>query len=250
MLPSTSPPDTGSLRDAPDIGCLLAAARRLAGTLPAARARLGVVPGRHRVDRERAWTLRTRLAEHGVDSEELSAIPEGGEPGGPPRGRPGPAVGLLVHAGASRPEPAMRAAAMWQVPLLLASPDGPAVGRPGTAGEQRRDVIGIHLADRSFDIALREVRLLSLRADPGRARLILDNEKITTPGGRPLRVRVTGQGLLEVCGDTFGTRRVRRLRLERAWGAHRLDMDGTSTREVRTPLRLGVEPGRLHLLHP
>ncbi len=51
-------------------------------------------------------------------------------------------------------------------------------------------------------------------------------------------------------GDSFGTRRVRRLRFERALGAHRLDLDGIPVREVRAPLRMAAEPGRLHLLYP
>ncbi len=65
-----------------------------------------------------------------------------------------------------------------------------------------------------------------------------------------LRIDLTTDGTLEVHGDTFTARRVRRLRYERPWGVCRLDIDGAPTRDVRAPLRLEPMPGRLHLLHP
>lgn len=250
MLSSTSSPGAGSARDAPDVERLLAAAVRLAGELPTARPTLGIVRGWNRLDRERARLLHARLAEQGVCSTELSAVPEAGERDGAQRGSRRPAVDLLVHAGGLQSQQAMRAAALWRLPLLVERPEGQAGGEPNAFGAHRRTVVGIHLADGGFAVAVREAILVSLQPHPGNARLILDNEKITAPGGRPLRVGVTGQGLLEARGDSFGMRRVRRLRFERAWGAYRLDVDGAPARDVRAPLRLEAEPGRLHLLHP
>ncbi|WP_440558218.1 hypothetical protein ACSP97_17415 [Streptomyces sp. SCPE 10] len=249
MPHSTSPLDAVPARETPGVPRLLFAAVRLAGALPATRSTLGVVRGRHQSDRQRAGALRARLAERGVHSTELSPLPEPGERGGT-YGLPVRGVGLLLHTPGVRPEQAMRAAALWRLPLLTERPEGAAGGEPGALGGRRSAVIGIHLADRGYELALHRVGLVSLRPDPGPARLILDNEKITMPGGRPLCVTVTGSGLLEVRGDSFGMRRVRRLRFERAAGGHRLDLDGTPVREVRAPLRMAAEPGRLHLLYP
>lgn len=137
----------------------------------------------------------------------------------------------------------MRAAALWRLPLLIDRPDGMA-----GAGACHRDVIGIHLAGRGYELALRQADLVSLNTDPGPIRLILDNEKITMPDGRRLAVTTSGSGLLEVRGEPFGLRRVRRLRFERAWGAHRLDVDGVPMGEVRAPLRMEADPGRLHMV--
>ncbi|MEW2623935.1 hypothetical protein [Streptomyces sp. NPDC048106] len=238
MPPSTSPP---TARRTPGAERLLAAAVRLAGGLPVTRATLGVVRGRHQGDRDRAGALRARLAELGVLSTELSPVSEPGERGGSHHGLPPRTVGLLVHTPGVRPEQAMRAAALWRLPLLIEWPEG-------VAGALHKDVIGIHLAGRGYELALQRVDLVSLHADPGPIRLILDNEKITMPGGRRLSVVAGGSGLLEVRGDSFGVRRVRRLRFERAWGAHRLDVDGVPVREVRAPLRMETDPGRLHLV--
>lgn len=239
MLPSTSPP---THRHPLGVERLLTAAVRVVATLPVTRSTLGVVRGRHQSDRERAGTLRSRLAERGIASAELSPVPEPGERGGARHGLPPRTVGLLAHTPGVRPEQAMRAAALWRLPLLTDRLEGV----PGTG--RRKDVIGIHLAGRDYELALDRVELVSLNTDPGPIRLILDNEKITMPGGRRLSVTVTGSGLLEVRGESFGVRRVRRLRFERAWGAHRLDVDGIPVREVRAPLRMEVDPGRLELV--
>lgn len=250
MLSSTSSPDAGSARDSPDMERLLAAAVRLAGTLRAARPTLAVVRGWNRGDRERARLLCARLAEQGIRSTELSPVPEAGERRGPGRGIRRPAVDLLVHAGGPQPEQAMRAAALWQLPLLIERPAGGAGGELNAFGAHRSPVIGIHLSDGGFGVAVRETVLVSLQPHPGNARLILDNEKITAPGDQPLRITLTDQGLLQARGDSFGPRRIRRLRFERAWGAYRLDVDGAPARDVRAPLRIEALPGRLHLLHP
>ncbi|MER7916547.1 MULTISPECIES: hypothetical protein [unclassified Streptomyces] len=240
MLPSSSPP---TARHVTGVDRLLTAAVRLSGTLPATRSTLGVVRGRHRSEHERTTALRARLSERGVPSVELNPVPEPGERGGVQHGLPPRSVGLLVHTPGVRPEQAMRAAALWRLPLLIDRPDGVA-----GAGACHQDVIGIHLAGRGYELALRQVDLASQNADPGPVRLILDNEKITVPDGRRLGVTTTGAGLLEVRGESFGVRRVRRLRFERAWGTHRLDVDGVPVREVRAPLRMEVDPGRLHLV--
>ncbi|MBV7697321.1 hypothetical protein [Streptomyces sp. TRM70350] len=250
MLSSTSPPDAGSARDAPETERLVAAAVRLAGTLPATRPTLAVVRGWNRGDRERARLLRARLAEHGIRTTELSPAPEAGERGGQDRGIRGPAVDLLVHAGGPQPEQAMRAAALWQLPLLIDRPAGRSGGELNAFAGHRSPVIGIHLPAGGFGVAVREIVLVSLQPHPGNARLILDNEKITAPGDRPLRITLTDQGLLEARGHSFGRRRIRRLRFERAWGTYRLDVDGAPARDVRAPLRIEALSGRLHLLHP
>ncbi|ELS54947.1 hypothetical protein [Streptomyces viridochromogenes] len=250
MLSSTSSPDAGSARDAPDVERLLTAAVRLAGTLPTARPTLAVVRGWHRGDRERAGLLRTRLAEQGIRCTELSPVPEAGERGGKDRGVRRPAVDLLVHTGGPQPEQAMRAAALWRLPLLVERPAGRSGGELNSFGAHRSPVIGVQLSDGGFGVAVRETALVSLQPHPGNARLILDNEKITAPGDRPLRIALTDQGLLEARGDSFGMRRIRRLRFERAWGAYRLDVDGAPARDVRAPVRIEALPGRLHLLHP
>ncbi|MFH8339390.1 hypothetical protein [Streptomyces sp. AM6-12] len=257
MPPSSSPPTARQITGADR---LLAAAVRLSGTLPVTRATLCVVRGRHPSDRERAGALRALLTERGLPCLELGPAPEPGERGGAQHGLPPRSVGLLVHTPGVRPEQAMRAAALWRLPLLIDRPDGVMGGGvPGTAlvgagvsgaGTCRRDVIGIHLAGRGYELALRQADLAPLRADPGPIRLILDNEKITMPDGRRLSVATTGTGLLEVRGESFGVRRVRRLRFERAWGAHRLAVDGVPVREVRAPLRMEADPGRLHLVSP
>lgn len=249
MLSSTSPPDAGSAPDGPETERLLATAVRLARTLPAAHPTLAVVRGWGRGDRERARLLCARLAEQGIRSTELSPVPEAGERGGQDRGPRRPAVDLLVHAGGPQ-EQAMRAAALWQLPLLIDRPAGRPGGELNAFGAHRSPVIGIHLSDGGVGVGVRETVLVSLQPQPGNARLILDNEKITAPGDQPLRIILTGQGLLEARGDSFGRRRIRRLRFERAWGAYRMDVDGAPARDVRAPLRIETLPGRLHLLHP
>ncbi|MEU0216366.1 hypothetical protein ABZ281_15095 [Streptomyces sp. NPDC006265] len=144
----------------------------------------------------------------------------------------------------------MRAAALWQLPLLIDRPVGRSGGELNTFGAHRSPIIGIHLSDGGFGVAVRETTLVSLQPHPGNARLILGNEKITAPGDLPLRITLTEQGLLEARGDSFGRRRTRRLRFERAWGAYRLDVDGAPARDVRAPLRIEALLGRLHMLHP
>ncbi|MBT2415047.1 hypothetical protein J7I94_31670 [Streptomyces sp. ISL-12] len=190
------------------------------------------------------------MNEHGIRSMELSPVPEAGERDAGHRSPARPRVELLVHAGGPQPEQAMRAAALWRIPLLMEPQEGAPGGEPNSFRGHRRPVIGIHLADGDFVVAVRENALVALQPHPGNARLILDNEKILAPGEQPLGIRLTGEGQLEVRGDAFGLRRVRRLRFERAWGAYRLDIDGTPSRDVRAPLRMEAQPGRLHLLHP
>ncbi|MEU5363909.1 hypothetical protein ABZ354_10530 [Streptomyces sp. NPDC005925] len=249
MPPSTSSPDAAT-RVAPETDDLLDAALRHVGTLRAARPTLGIVRGWSRGERERARQLRIGLDERHVRSTELNPVAEAGRRDGRGRG-PRPPVDLLVYAGGSQPEQAMRAAALWDLPLLLDRPAGRRSGSdPDTADTHRRAVAGIHLADGGFAVAVREAVLVSLQPHPGHARLILDNEKITAPGDRPLCLTLTDEGLLEARGDSFGLRRIRRLRFERAWGAYRLEVDGVPSRDVRAPLRIEALPGRLHLLHP
>ncbi|MEV6962093.1 hypothetical protein AB0M97_23480 [Streptomyces sp. NPDC051207] len=257
MPPSTPIPDAAA-REAADLDVLLAAAVHRAGTLPAARPVLGIVRGWTRHDRERARLLCAGLAEQGVRSIELSPVAEAGERDGRGRGvrRPTadplrrPRADLLVHAGGSQPEQAMRAAALWGLPLLVDRPAGRPDGEPDASGAHRGPVVGLHFGDGGFGVAVRDAVLVSTQPHPGDVRLLLDNEKITAPGDRPLRITLTGQGLLEARGDSFGLRRVRRLRFERAWGEYRLEVDGMPSRDVRAPLRIEALPGRLRLLYP
>ncbi|MGA5148203.1 hypothetical protein ACPCSF_24665 [Streptomyces griseoincarnatus] len=144
----------------------------------------------------------------------------------------------------------MRAAALWRIPLLMERREGAPGGELNIFRAHRRPVIGVHLAEGNFAVGVRETALVALQPHPGNVRLILDNEKIIAPGEQPLHVRLTGEGQLDVRGHTFGLRRVRRLRFERAWGTYRLDIDGAPSRDVHAPLRLEAQPGRLHLLHP
>ncbi|MDK1342065.1 hypothetical protein QNO09_01775 [Streptomyces sp. 378] len=230
--------------------CLVTAAARIVGSLPAARPVLGVLRGFSRADRDRARSLRNRLAERGIHAADLSLVPDAGdrEPGRVPV--PRPRADVLLYAGGPQPEHAMRAAALWHLPLLIERQEGEEGGELNSLGGHRRAVLGVHLSGGAFDIAARESVIASLQPQPGRVRLILDNEKITAPGDQPLRVTLTDKDLLRVSGNAFGSRQVRRLRFERAWGAYRLDIDGTPAHDVHAPLRIEALPGRLHLLHP
>ncbi|MDW4911280.1 hypothetical protein RB628_39800 [Streptomyces sp. ADMS] len=243
----SSPAEVGA---DPEVERLVAAAARIAQSMPAARPVLGVLRGFGRGDRDRARILRSRLAESGIDAADLSLVPDAGdrEPGR--AAIPRPRVDVLLYAGGPQPERAMKAAALWRLPLLIERQDGWEGGELNSLGGHRRAVLGIHLSGGAFDVAVREAVLTSLQPQPGRVRLILDNEKITAPGDQPLRVALTDGGLLRVSGDAYGSRQVRRLRFERAWGAYRLDIDGTPARDVHAPLRIEALPGRLHLLHP
>ncbi|MFG2683107.1 hypothetical protein [Streptomyces sp. NPDC048392] len=249
MLPR-QPSSSTETRVDPEVERLVTAAARLARSLPAEQPVLGVLRGFSRADRDRARTLRSKLAERGVHTADLNLVPDAGdrEPGRATA--PRPRVDVLLHAGGPQPEHAMKAAALWRLPLLIARQGGWQGEGSDSPGGHRRPVLGIHLPGGAFDIAAREAMLVSLQPQPGRVRLILDNEKINAPGDQPFRVTLTDGGLLEASGDTFGSRRVRRVRFERAWGAYRLDIDGTPARDVHAPLRLQALPGRLHLLHP
>lgn len=250
MPPSTSSSGAAT-RVAPETDHLLDAALRHVGTLRAARPVVGIVRGWSREDRERARRLRLGLDERDVRSTELSPVAETCRRDARGRGPRRPAADLLVYAGGPQPEQAMRAAALWGLPLLVDHPAGRlGVDGPHTPATHRRAVAGIHLADGGFAVAVRETVLVSLQPQPGEARLILDNEKITAPGDQPLRLALTDEGLLEARGDSFGLRRIRRLRFERAWGSYRMEVDGVPSRDVRAPLRIEALPGRLHLLHP
>jgi hypothetical protein len=247
---SRQPPSPAKAAVDPEAERLVAAAVRIARALPAARPVLGVLRGFSGGDRDRARILCSRLTERGVHAADLSLVPDAGdrEPGR--AAVPRPLVDVLVYAGGPQPERAMKAAALWRLPLLIERQDGWEGGELNSLGGHRRAVLGIHLSGGAFDVAAREAVIVSLQPQPGRVRLILDNEKITTPGDQPLHVTLTGGGLLRVGGDAFGFRQVRRLRFERAWGVYRLDIDGTPAHDVHAPLRIETLPGRLHLLHP
>ncbi|MCC9710658.1 hypothetical protein E4N62_38725 [Streptomyces sp. MNU76] len=234
----------------PEAERLVTAAARITRSLPAARPVLGILRGFSRADRDRARILRSRLAERGIQAADLSLVPEAGdrEPGRATV--PRPRVDVLLYAGGPQPEHAMKAAALWRLPLLIERQDGEEGGELNSLGGHRRAVLGIHLSGGAFAIAAREAVIASLQPQPGRVRLILDNEKITAPGDQPLCVTLTVEDLLRVSGDAFGSRQVRRLRFERAWGAYRLDIDGIPAHDVHAPLRIEALPGRLHLLHP
>ncbi|MBT2366133.1 hypothetical protein J7E88_12645 [Streptomyces sp. ISL-10] len=250
-MPPRTPSSSGADRTDSDTGQerLLSAAVRLAGELPTAR-RLGILRGWGRTDRDRARLLRERLAHHGIHCIELSAVPEAGERHRGPQGRQRPRVGLLLHADRSQYDQALRAAALWDLPLLIERPSREEPGALTSFGAHRRPVIGVHLPGGALDIAVRQATITCLQPHPGSAYLLLDNEKLTAPAARPLQVGLTADGTLEVRSDAFATRRVRRLRYERPWGVYRLDIDGTPAHDVRAPLRLEPMPGRLHLLHP
>ncbi|MEU3095898.1 hypothetical protein ABZ690_14055 [Streptomyces sp. NPDC006967] len=139
---------------------------------------------------------------------------------------------------------------MWDLPLLVERPPDRSPSELIGFSAHRRHVIGIHLPGGDLDIAVRQATITCLQPHAGSASLLLDNEKITAPAEQPLRIDLTVQGRLEVHSDAFATRRVRRLRYARPWGAYRLDIDGTSALDVRAPLRVEPMPGRFHLLHP
>lgn len=160
--------------------------------------------GWNRTDRERARALRERLSHHAVDTVELSPVPEAEERHRTPGGRRRPRVDLLVHAGGSQGEQARRAAALWRLPLLIEREDGDGEGGLNAFGAHRRAAIGVRLTGGGFDVAVREVTLVSLQPQAGHAHLILDNEKVTAPADRPLTAGLTPDGMLEVRGDTFG----------------------------------------------
>ncbi|WP_151484089.1 hypothetical protein [Streptomyces albicerus] len=251
-MPSRTPSSSGVDHTDSDAGQehLLSAAVRLAGELPTARPVLGILRGWGRTDRDQARLLRERLAHQGIHSIELSPVPEAGERHRAPQGRQRPHADLLLHVGGSQHDQALRAAALWDLPLLIErrSHEGP--GMPTGFGAHRRPVIGIRLPGDSLDIAVRQVTITCLQPHPGNAYLLLDNEKLTAPADLPLQIDLAADGALEVRGGTFAPRRVRRLRYERPWGIYRLDIDGTPARDVRAPLRLEPMLGRLHLLHP
>ncbi|MET9185001.1 hypothetical protein ABZX63_07045 [Streptomyces tendae] len=234
----------------PEMERLVAAAARVARSLPVECPLFGVLRGFSRADRDRARDLRGRLAERDVCTVDLSLVPGAGdrEPGR--AAVPRPRVDVLLYVGGPQPEQAMKAAALWRLPLLIERREGWRGGESERLGGHHRSVLGVHLPGGVFDVAVREAVLVSRQPQPGGVRLILDNEKINAPGDQPLCVALTDGGLLKVSGDAFGSRRVRRVRFERAWGAYRLDIDGTPARDVHAPLRMETLPGRLHLFHP
>ncbi|MFD5141420.1 hypothetical protein ACFWMX_35195 [Streptomyces sp. NPDC058378] len=229
---------------------LVSAAVRIARELPAARPVVGILCDWGRKDREQVQVLCQSLARHGIRGVELNPVPEAGEHHRVPPARRRPRIHFLVQVGGFQYAHALRAAALWNLPLLIARTAGE--NSSGLAGHhaQRLAVIGIHLIGNALDIAVQRATITCLQPHAGNASLLLDNEKISTPADRPLRIDLTAQGTLAVQGETFATRHVRRLRYERPWSACRLDIDGSPTRDVRAPLRLEPMPDRLHLFHP
>ncbi|MEU6754901.1 hypothetical protein [Streptomyces sp. NPDC046685] len=250
-MPSRPPlPDTADGADArAPLERLLAAAVRLARELPTDRPVLGIVRGWSRADRDHARTLRTHLARQGIPAVELSPVPEAGERHRLPHNRPRPRADLLLRAGHSFYDQTLRAAALWDLPLLTERRPQEHPGALTRSGGHRHPVIGARLPDGTLDIAVRQASLTCLQPHPGDADLLLDNRKITTPAQRPVRISLTPDGSLQVCTDTF-SRRVRHLRYERTWGICRLDLDGAPAHDVRAAVRLEALPRRLHLLHP
>ncbi|MEU7317209.1 hypothetical protein [Streptomyces sp. NPDC007083] len=235
----------GSLR----LDHLLAAAVRLTQELRTSRPTLGILRGWSRSAREQARMLRHGLASQGIRSTELSPGSETSEPAAPGDGQRH-RTHLLVHAGGLPYDQALRTAALWDLPLLIERPHHEEPRTLNRYGARRRPVLGVHLPGDVLDIALRAATITGLRPHPGNAYLLLDNEKLSAPAGKPLQVSLTEDGELEVHSDTFAPRRVRRLRYERPWSSYRLDIDGGIARDVRAPLRLEAMPSRLHLLHP
>ncbi|MFP8905008.1 hypothetical protein [Streptomyces atacamensis] len=144
----------------------------------------------------------------------------------------------------------MRAAALWNLPLLTEDRGDGRDAALNPPGIRRHTVIGFRLRDGAFGIAVREACITSTRPDPGSARLILDNEKIIAPGGRSLTITPMKGGVMAVASGAFAVRHVRRMRFERAWGTYRLNIDGKPAHDFRAPLRAEALPGRLRLLHP
>lgn len=229
---------------------LLSAAVRLAGELPTARAVVGILSGRDGADHDLVLHLRQHLTRHGIRGVDVSPTREADRGRRESRARQRPRVHFLLDAGGSLRDHALRAAALWDLPLLIERPPHQSPSELISFSAHRRDVIGIHLPGGDLDIAVRQATITSLLPHAGSASLLLDNEKITAPAEQPLRIDLTAQGSLLVHSDAFATRRVRRLRYARPWGAYRLDIDGNPALDVRAPLRLEPMPGRLHLLHP
>ncbi|MFD3750426.1 hypothetical protein ACFWVT_09205 [Streptomyces cyaneofuscatus] len=155
----------------------------------------------------------------------------------------------FMRAAPSRAQ-ALRAAALWNLPLLIERTRGENPSGLTGLSAQRLAVIGVHLPGNALDVAVHQATISCLLPHAGNASLLPDNEKISTPADRPLRIDLTEQGILQVRGETFATRHVRRLRYERPWGTYRLDIDGIPAHGVRAPLRLEPMPGRLQLFHP
>lgn len=221
----------------------------LAHELRGSRPLLGILRGWSRTDRDRARVLREGLALQGVHAVELSAVPEAGERHRVPQSRQHRRLDLLVRAAGSYDQ-ALRAAALWDLPLLIERPSHEPTNDAVTRfGAHRRAVIGVHLPGDALDIAVRQLTITCPQPHPGSAYLLLDNEKVATPADRPLHIDLTADGVLRVHSDAFARRRVRRMRYERPC-IRRLDVDGTPAHDVRAPLRLEPMPGRLHLLHP
>lgn len=247
MPSSPWPEGAGSAGQAPEVR-LLAAAVRLARIFPAAQPVLGVLRCPGRADRDRARSLLDSLSGRGLCVTELSALPEAGERHHAwhmPHAR----VGLLVYGG-PQSEEAMRAAARWQLPLLIERPDADERGRLNAFGAHRRAVAAVHPGAAETILAVRELALVARQPNPGTVRLIVNNEKLVTSGEHPLCIHLTGEGELRIQGAGFGVRHGTRLRFEKAWGAYRLDIDGVPGPDVRAPLLVQAQPGRLHLLHP
>ncbi|OII64647.1 hypothetical protein BJP40_20150 [Streptomyces sp. CC53] len=245
---SPSPARPPAPRGEADLDALVSAAVRLVAELPARRPVVGVLRGPQRLDRAAAVT--EALDDRGVRAVQCGPVPETDSRHRSPEDAPPPPVHLLLHPGGSAAEPALRTAALWGLPILTgrAGGGGASAGPAGPSGH-RRPVIGIRLPGGGVDLAVRHAAVACLRPHAGPAHLLLDNEKVTSPADRELRIRLTPDGRLHVDG-AFAARRVSRVRYARPWGPHRLDIDGTPTHEVRTPLRLEALPGRLHVFHP
>lgn len=127
-IPSTSgvdPVDTETGQEP-----LVSAAVRIARELPAARPVVGVLRGWGRADREQARALRWHLAQQEIRSTELSAVPEAGERHHVSPAGQRPIVHFLLHVGGSQRVQALRAAALWNLPLLAERP--PVRALPGS----------------------------------------------------------------------------------------------------------------------
>ncbi|RPK43332.1 hypothetical protein [Streptomyces sp. ADI93-02] len=229
---------------------LVSAAVRIARELPAARPVVGILRGWGRRDRGQARALCQSLARHGIRGAELSPVPEAGERHRVPPARRRPRIHFLLYAGGSQCAQALRAAALWNLPLLIERTAGENSSGLTGLSAQRLAIIGVHLPGNALDIAVHQATITCLQPHAGNASLLLDNEKIGTPADRPLRIDLTAQGTLRVRGETFAPRHVRRLRYERPWSTCRLDVDGIPAHDVRAPFRLEPMPGRLHLFHP
>ncbi|MFP8905000.1 hypothetical protein [Streptomyces atacamensis] len=229
----------------------MAAAVQLARRLPTDHPRVGILRGWNRTDRSRARMLRNRLiTQHGIHAVDLSPLPEAGQRHRAADEPERPRVDLLLHTGGAQSDHALRAAALWSLPLLTPNRCDKGDGALNAFHARRRPVIGIRLPSGSHDIAVREAALHPVQPEAHTARLDLDDQTATVPLDQPVRITLTPEGMLEVRSEALGVRRARHLRCEPDWGVFRLDVDGTPAHDFRAPLHLESLPGRLHLMCP